>query len=102
VGEVTLRSIEERGVTQFLEGIQAGLKAGRYRPQPAKRRYIVTTDEASKQIYWWHQSRGAPALREEHGGNLFGGDKGKGTSGSPARPKVPIRWAGADCPVVAG
>jgi hypothetical protein len=33
--------------------------------------------------------------------NLFGGDKGKGTSGSPARPKVLIRRAGADCPVVA-
>ena len=33
--------------------------------------------------------------------NLCGGDKGKGTSGSPARPKVPIRRAGADCPVVA-
>jgi hypothetical protein len=33
--------------------------------------------------------------------NLFGGDKGKGTSGSPARPKVPKRRAGADCPVVA-
>jgi hypothetical protein len=33
--------------------------------------------------------------------NLLGGDKGKGTSGSSARPKVPIRRAGADCPVVA-
>ena len=33
--------------------------------------------------------------------NLFGGDKGKGTSSSPVRPKVPIRRAGTDCPVVA-
>jgi hypothetical protein len=33
--------------------------------------------------------------------NLFGGDKGKGTSGSPAGPKVLIPRAGADCPVVA-
>ena len=33
--------------------------------------------------------------------NLIGGGKGKGTSGSPARPKVPIRWAGTDCLVVA-
>jgi hypothetical protein len=33
--------------------------------------------------------------------NLFCGAKGKGTSGSPARPKVLIRKAGADCPVVA-
>ena len=33
--------------------------------------------------------------------NLLGGDKGKGASGSSVRPKVPIRRAGADCPVVA-
>jgi retron-type reverse transcriptase len=39
VDEATLRSIEERGVRQFLEGIQADLKAGRYRPQPVKRQY---------------------------------------------------------------
>src|ERR1700690_541200 len=40
VDETTLRSIEEQGVTQFLEGIQADLKAGQYQPQPVKRRYI--------------------------------------------------------------
>ena len=33
--------------------------------------------------------------------NLVGDAKGKGASGSPARPKVLIRKAGADCPVVA-
>ena len=33
--------------------------------------------------------------------NLIGGGKGKGTSGSPARPKVPIRRSGTDCLVVA-
>jgi hypothetical protein len=33
--------------------------------------------------------------------NLIGGGKGKDTSGSPARPKVPIRRSGADCLVVA-
>src|SRR4051795_10886427 len=33
--------------------------------------------------------------------NLMGGAKGKGTSGSPARPKVPRRQSGADCLVVA-
>ena len=33
--------------------------------------------------------------------NLLGGDKGKGPSGSPARPKVLIRRAGTDCPVIA-
>ena len=33
--------------------------------------------------------------------NLIGGGKGKGTSGSSARPKVPIRRSGTDCLVVA-
>jgi len=33
--------------------------------------------------------------------NLLSGDKGKGPSGSPARPKVLTRRAGTDCPVVA-
>jgi hypothetical protein len=33
--------------------------------------------------------------------NLVGDAKGKGTSGSPARPKVPKRKPGADCSVVA-
>jgi hypothetical protein len=32
--------------------------------------------------------------------NLIGGGKGKGTSGNPARPKVPIHRSGGDCPVV--
>jgi len=32
VDETTLRTIEEQGVTRFLEGIQDDLKAGRYRP----------------------------------------------------------------------
>ena len=33
--------------------------------------------------------------------NLVGDAKGKGTSGRPARPKVPMRRPGADCSVVA-
>src|SRR3978361_1169009 len=32
--------------------------------------------------------------------NLAGDAKGKGTSGGPARPKIPMRRPGADCPVV--
>ena len=44
--------------------------------------------------------------RESHSGfrteleNLAGDDKGKGASGGPARPKVPMRPSGADCLVV--
>jgi hypothetical protein len=32
--------------------------------------------------------------------NLDGDAKGKGTSGDPVRPKVPMRRTGADCSVV--
>ena len=48
--------------------------------------------------YRWRDSSLGSGMELE---NLFGGGKGKGTSGSPARPKVPMRRAGADCPVVA-
>ena len=48
--------------------------------------------------YRWRDSNLGSGMELE---NLFDGDKGKGTSGSPARLKVPRRRAGADCPVVA-
>ena len=48
--------------------------------------------------YRWRDSSLGSGMELE---NLFGGEKGKGASGSSARPKVPIRRAGADCPVVA-
>jgi RNA-directed DNA polymerase len=57
VDEDTLRSIEERGVMQFLEGIQADLKAGRYRPQPGKRRYIPKSDGKQRPL-------GIPTVRD--------------------------------------
>ncbi|MGO4882589.1 MAG: reverse transcriptase domain-containing protein [Bryobacteraceae bacterium] len=57
VDEATLRSIEERGVTQFLEGIQADLKAGRYRPSPVMRRYIPKADGKQRPL-------GIPTVRD--------------------------------------
>src|ERR1700688_4635035 len=57
VDEITLRSIEERGVTQFLEGIQADLKAGQYRPSPVKRRYIPKADGKQRPL-------GIPTVRD--------------------------------------
>jgi retron-type reverse transcriptase len=57
VDETTLRSIEERGVTQFLEGIQADLKAGRYRPSAVKRRWIPKADGKQRPL-------GIPTVRD--------------------------------------
>jgi RNA-directed DNA polymerase len=57
VDGATLRSIEERGVTQFLEGIQADLKAGRYWPQPVKRQYIPKADGKQRPL-------GIPTIRD--------------------------------------
>lgn len=57
VDETTLRSIEERGVTQFLEGIQADFKAGRYRPSPVKRRWIPKADGKQRPL-------GIPTVRD--------------------------------------
>src|SRR5665213_3006215 len=57
VDETTLRSIEEQGVTQFLEGIQAELKAGRYRPSPVKRRWIPKADGKQRPL-------GIPTVRD--------------------------------------
>ena len=57
VDEITLRSIEERGVTRFLEGIQADLKAGRYRPSPVKRRWIPKADGKQRPL-------GIPTVRD--------------------------------------
>ena len=57
VDEDTLRSIEERGVTQFLEGIQADLKAGRYRPSAVRRQYIPKNDGKQRPL-------GIPTVRD--------------------------------------
>jgi RNA-directed DNA polymerase len=57
VDDITLRSIEEQGVTRFLEGIQAELKAGRYRPSPVKRRWIPKADGKQRPL-------GIPTVRE--------------------------------------
>ena len=61
VDQATLRFIEERGVSQFLEGIQADLKAGRYRPSPVKPRCIPKADRKQRplgiQSRWFLWSR---------------------------------------------
>ena len=57
VDEITLRSIEERGVRQFLEGIQAERKASRYRPSPVRRRWIPKADGKQRPL-------GIPTVRD--------------------------------------
>jgi RNA-directed DNA polymerase len=57
VDETTLRSIEEQGVAQFLEGIQADLRAGRYRRSPVRRQYIDKGDGKQRPL-------GIPTVRD--------------------------------------
>src|SRR5260370_42340064 len=53
----TIQAIEERGPGEFLAEIQAALRAGRYRPQPVKRRYIPKADGKPRRV-------GGPAERD--------------------------------------
>lgn len=57
VDGITLRSIEEQGVERLLEGIQADLRAGRYRPVPVKRRWIPKADGKQRPL-------GIPTVRD--------------------------------------
>jgi hypothetical protein len=49
-------------------------------------------------VYRWRDPNLGSCMERE---NLAGDAKGKGPSGGPARPKVPMRRQGADCPGVA-
>jgi group II intron reverse transcriptase/maturase len=57
VDRETLGDIGQEGVAQFLEGIQADLKAGRYRPSPVMRRWIPKADGKQRPL-------GVPTVRD--------------------------------------
>ena len=53
----TIKAIEEQGVGRFLKGMQAALKAGRYRPSLVRRRYIPKSDGKQRPL-------GIPTVRD--------------------------------------
>lgn len=57
VDRQTLDDIEAGGVVEFLEEVQATLKAGRYRPSPVRRRYIPKGDGKQRPL-------GIPTVRD--------------------------------------
>ena len=57
IDKETIEAIEEMGIDRFLEEVQAVLKAGEYRPQPVKRRYIPKSDGRQRPL-------GIPTVRD--------------------------------------
>ncbi len=90
---VTLTMIEQQGAAAFLRELAATLRAGKYRPQPVRRRYIPKPDGRAPTRQCWSTAAGHP-----DGAGSRGADGGEDRARTDLRgglPAVELRLSSA-------